>query len=401
MKYQDKVMAYADVVQILGPDTSVLSNLLEDKVAKYSLSSESIVELDFWKEVKGRMDRNNFHLEIVNLIAVEKANLRNITQFPEIELIKRTPSTREWIRNLPMLEKEIFELLYYQQDEDIRKKVTDEQSFLQCYRSLKFLNDAITSGLPMEKLFEFIPLTMWSIENLLINNSWNAQFTPMLLEQILPLFRAHKSAVNTLIELINNEEELEVRESVVKIKTSSYFERDYSAPEKAILSVPPKPEEGIKDQYLDWFMYAVIDHVHGGNAFKEHRQELERQHRLAPLTHLHRLWMHVEKLSIPPEEYCPVMDPDLVNKASQMVTTHIRVYNEKNLVAACLSGITNVIIAHSERGNSQLYRERFSLTFDMMVDNLNKLADEKLISTHSVIDAINYAKERGVSAGLY
>ncbi|MFF2798059.1 hypothetical protein, partial [Lysinibacillus xylanilyticus] len=258
MDYKEKVMAYANVIQIFSSEEDELNQVLDTKIQNSMHKPE---ELAFWTEVRGRIHRRAMYHEILEMIQLEKKHLGNVEQFPNVATVTRSPNLLKWLSFLPNFEEEVYFLLDYQKDNFIVEKGNSQQHFNSTLGCLQFFNDAIEANKSLEELFNYIPLVTWSIESLLVTKEFHDDFQSFLLDTFVPLLRAHKAVVLIFLDLVNNEETYieEEKKSKSAISQSSIFTRDY-VPHSLNLSIPADPKESnpdAEDPYLDALSFGL------------------------------------------------------------------------------------------------------------------------------------------------
>jgi hypothetical protein len=406
MNYHERVMAYADVLQIFSPDQAVLYNTLNDKIAQYATTGNSPKELAFWTEVLGRLCRRVWFKEIAELIDVEKKNLNNIEEYPDITSLNRTPSTRLWIKSLPMFRKEVYGLLDYQRDYGIKEKPSEDNRYDSCWRSLKFINDAVTKDLPLTQLFSYIPLAVWSVENLLMTKNWHTDFNDVVTLSLIPLLRGHHAAVLSFLELVSSEEPFTKEER--ELAKASIFKRDYT-PKTLELSIPLDPRDmhtaggkmsSAEDPFLDDYSRSLRAFVEEELYLGPLIDQCVQQHFLSPLSHIHRLFLHAEMLGCQ-DEYVPVVSPTLIKSVSRKLYVHEKVYSEERLLASCLLGVDNILNEFGTTPYVDLYTIRYGDAIERLEKKLQGLIEEGLITAGGFTETLEYAKLRGEAYGIY
>lgn len=406
MNYHERVMAYADVLQIFSPDQTILHNTLNDKIAYYAVTGNSPKELAFWTEVLGRLYRRVWFKEIGELVDIEKKNLNNIEDYPDITSLNRTPSTRLWIKNLPMFKKEIIGLLDYQRDYGIKEKPSEDTRYDSCWRSLKFLNDGINNNLQLTELFSYIPLAMWSVENLLMTKNWHPDFNEVITNSLVPLLRGHHSAVLNFLELVGSEEPFEAEEK--ELTKSTVFKRDYISKELE-LTIPLDPRDmhaaggkmsNDEDPFLDDYSNSLRAFVEEGLYLGPLIDQCTQQHYLAPLSNIHRLFLHAEMLGYK-DEYVPVVSPNLIRSVSRKLYVHEKLYSEERLLTSCLLGVDNILNEFISTQYVELYTIRYGVALEHLEKKLEGLISEGLITASGFTETLKYAKLRGEAYGIY
>lgn len=401
MEYKEKVMAYANVIQIFGPEEEELNQVLELKI---QTSVEDPEALHFWTEVLGRMHRNSFYNEIREMMQLERKYSSNLESYPNIATLTNSPNLLKWISLLPDYEEEVSFLLDYQKKNYITEKPNAHQSFDACLNSMQFFNDAIIAQKPMEELFKYIPLMTWSVEALLVTKQMHEDFKDFLLNNFVPVLRAHRAAVLIFLDLVNNEEKYLEEELKANVRPmhSDIFNREYVAKEIS-LPIPADPlQNGLdtEDIYLDALSYSLRYMFEKGKFTGPRVEQATRDWFFTPLTHLYRLRMHSDMLGVT-DSYTPVMSPKLLNTAANKLYTNMKIYSERNLLETAILGIENLIMDSYGSPYKELYKPRFNEALEMLTERLNDLLREGLITGQSVYDTLNRVKARGEVYEIY
>lgn len=401
MNYREKVMAYANVIQIFSSEEEQLNDVLNAKIQAAMHDQES---LEFWTEVHGRIHRNSLYNEIKELIQIEKKHLEHVEQYPNVTTVVRSPSLLKWLSLLPKYEEEVNFLLDHQKQNFIVEKASDQQSFNACIGSLQFFNDAITQGKSLEELFKYIPLVTWSIESLLVTKQLDKRFEDFILTNFVPVLRAHKQACLIFLDLVNNEETYmaEAKRVAGGVSKSSIFSREYK-PETINLNIPVDPKKTnpeAEDPYLDALSFSLRYMFETGNLTGPRVEQATRDWFFAPLSHLYRLRMHSDMLGCT-DDYTPVMSPKLLVSASNKLYTHLKMYSERNLLESSILGIENIIMESQETSYKQLYIPRFKEALEMLRETLQDLLREGLVTGKGVSETLDRVKMRGEVYDIY
>lgn len=401
MDYREKVMAYANVIQIFSSEEDELNAVLDTKIHSYAHEPEPRA---FWTEVRGRIHRVALYNEISELIQIERKHLGKVEQFPDVGAVARSGTLLKWLSFLPKFEQEVEFLLDYQRDNLITEKNTEANKFKLSIGSLQFLNDAITAGKSLNELFKYIPLVTWSVESLLVTKNLHEGFESFLLENFVPISRAHRAAVLIFLDLVENEEVYLSEEKKVKatLAPSTIFSRDYK-PEVLNLSIPVDPRESnpeAEDPYLDHFSISLRAMFGQGKLIGPRVEQATRDWFFSPLSHLYRLRLHSDLLGCT-EEYTPVMSPKLLDSASSKLYTHRKLYGERNLLESSILGIENLIMESQDTEYKGLYVPRFNEALDMLIERLDDLLKAGLVTAPGVADTLKRVKMRGEAYGIY
>lgn len=401
MNYREKVMAYANVIQIFSSDEEQLNQVLDAKIQTAMHKPEDI---EFWTEVRGRIHRNSMYHEIIEIIQIEKKHLGHVEQYPNVASIVRSPKLKKWLAILPKYEEEVNYLLDHQKENHITEKPTDEQRLQACLGSLQFFNDAITKGLSMEQLFKYIPLVTWSIESLLVTKNLHEGFKEFILDNFIPVLRAHRAAVIIFLDLVNNEETYiaEAEKNKVPLAKSSIFTREYE-PETITLNIPADPKEidkDAEDPYLDSLSFSLRFMFERDKLTGPRVEQATRDWFFAPLSSLYRLRIHSDILGCT-DTYIPVMSPKLLNSASSKLYTHLKVYSQRNLLESSILGIENLIMESQDSQYKELFKPRFIEALQMLHDRLQELLAEGLVTGKGVAETLERVKLRGEAYGIY
>jgi len=402
MDYREKVMAYANVIQVFSDDRHEIVSALEAKVNSITMPPE---QQEFWREVTGRVYRNSFYSEILEMIYLEKKYSTSIDSAPSVATIVNSPNLLKWIHLLPKFEEEVAFLLDYQKDNYVTEKANDTQAFNSCIGSLQFFNDGIVKGKSLEELFKYIPLMTWSIESLLITKQLNSQFQDFILNSFIPVLRAHRAAVLVFLDLVNKEDEYLQKEAETTkegLTESTIFNRKYE-PEKINLYVPADPTEtdpNSEDPYLDGFAYTLRYMFNRRQLTGPRVDQIKKDWYFAPLSHLYRLRMHSDMLGCT-DEYTPVMSPKLLNSAANKVYAHLKCYSERNLLESSILAIENVIMESQNTKYKDIYVGTFSELYVMLEENLAGLLRVGLVTSKGVADTLKRVRLRGEVYGLH
>lgn len=401
MNYREKVMAYANVIQIFSSDEEQLNQVLDSKIQSAMHKADDI---EFWTEVRGRIHRNSLYHEIIEIIQIEKKHLGHVEQYPNVASLVRSPNLKKWLSILPKYEDEVNFLLDYQKDNHITEKPNDEQRFKACLGSLQFFNDAITRGLSMEELFKYIPLVTWSIESLLVTKNLHEGFKSFILDNFVPVLRAHKAAVIIFLDLVDNEETYleEEEKNKIAVSKSSIFTREYE-PETLTLNIPVDPKTinpDAEDPYLDSLSFGLRYMFERDSLTGPRVEQATRDWFFAPLSHLYRLRLHSDMLGCT-DSYTPVMSPKLLNSSSNKLYTHLKLYGERNLLESSILGIENLIIESQGTDYKEVYKPRFIEALDMLHERLQDLLKEGLVTGKGVAETLERVKSRGEAYGIY
>lgn len=401
MDYKEKVMAYANVIQVFSDSRMDIVTALEGKITQSSGDAE---RQDFWKEVQGRVYRNNYYSEITNMIHLEKYNSNNIQSAPIISNLVRSPNLLDWIHLLPRFEEEVAFVMDYQKENYIMEKASDAQAFQACLGSLQFFNDALKSGKSLEQLFEYIPLVTWSVESLLATKQLHKDFQSFLMESFVPVLRAHNAAVMVFLDLLNRETEYlkEAEMQKRELSQSSLFTRDYE-PEHINLYIPEDPSKidpSVQDPYLDAFSRSLMVIFKGGKIEGPRADQAKREWHFTPLSNLYRLRIFTDKLGCT-DSYTPVVSPKVLSNASNIVYAHLKCYNERNLLEASILGIENVIMDSQKTEFKEFAVNRFYDMLKSLEEDLQNLLSEGLVTAQGVAETLHRIKVRGEIYGLY
>lgn len=401
MDYREKVMAYANVIQIFSSDEELLNQVLDAKIQTAMHEPEMI---EFWTEVRGRIHRNAMYHEILEMIQLEKKHLGNVEQYPNVATIARSPNLLKWLSYLPHFDEEINFLLDYQKDNFITEKPNDDQRFKACIGSLQILNDAIVAGKSMEELFRYIPLITWSIEALLVTKQLHEGFQDFILNSFVPILRAHKAAVLIFLDLVKNEDRYisEAVKNKTGLTKSGIFSREYE-PETLDLAIPPDPKESDpnnEDPYLDSLSFGLRFMFDKQSLTGPRVEQATRDWFFAPMSHLYRLRIHSDMLEVT-NNYTPVMSPKLLNSTSNKLYTHMKVYGERNLLESSILGIENLIMDSQGSPYKALYKPRFKEALEMLQDRLQELLQVGLVTGKGVAETLHRVKMRGEAYGIY
>ena len=399
MDYREKVMAYANVIQVFSEDRADIVSALEAKVNAVDTTDD---RHEFWSEVMGRVYRNCYFTEIHEIIHLEKKHGATLDAAPSTTTIVNSPNILKWISLLPKFQEEVDFLLDYQKDNHILEKATNEQAFNACIGSLQFFNDALVNQKSLEELFKYIPLMTWSIESLLITKQLNPQFLDFLKTSFIPLLRAHRAAVLVFLDLVENEEIYlnEAKSTGSQLTKSSIFNRDYQ-PEKINLYIPPEhTSTDSADPYLDALSYTLLDGSNQKRISGYRFEQVKKAWFFTPLSQLYKLRLHSDMLGVT-NSYTPVMSPKLLNVAYNRVYAHIKCYDERNLLESSILGIENIIMDFQKNPYKEIYAVKFSEAFEYLKENLDDMLRLGLITHEGKIETIKRIQLRGEVYGIY
>ena len=397
-------MAYANVIQVFSDSRIEIIDAVE---AKVKASSGDEDRQGFWKEVIGRIYRNNYYTEITSMIHLEKYNSHNIQSSPIIADLVVSPNIVEWIKMIPKFMDEVDFMLDYQKDNFIMEKPSDAQAFEACLGSLQFFNDAIAQGKSLEELFEYIPLLTWSIEALLATRQLHRDFTSFILDSIFPVLRAHRATVLAFLDLVEREDEFtkQAEENKVELARSTIFsDRNYE-PEKLNLYIPEDPSKtnpDVQDPYLDTFCRSLLVIFNGGKIMGPRVDQAKRDWYFTPLSMLYRLRMHCEKLGCL-DSYIPVISPKVLSTAANNIYAHDKFYCEHNLLESSILAIENVIIEAqtASDGVKPFLVNRFNEILQQLKKDLEDLLGLGLITAQGAGQTLKRVLARGEIYGLY
>lgn len=200
--YFDRLKEYANVVQVYSPDGLLILSKLKDIVYKYSLDSSLFYYRDKWAEIEGIFLRKENYVDLERFKSLESMhkNLNTIFQLGN----KSSPLYRtvEWVHSFPSLIDYVQDLtIYHKQVEDEYLSSSDIK-FEYTISSLRFANDKLKECKNMGERFKYLPLIVWSLENLIIYNNYSTEANDFVKGAIIPLLKRHRQASIEFIDLI-------------------------------------------------------------------------------------------------------------------------------------------------------------------------------------------------------
>ena len=239
---------------------------------------------------------------------------------------------------------------------------------------------------------------------LIITKQLTPQFSQFLLDNLVPVLRAHRAVVLVFMDLVNREDDYKLKEKKekVQVKTSDVFTRTY-VPEKVKIVIPPDPlvkDPNGEDPYLDSFSYSIRNMAKVGKVFGPRIEHETREWFFTPLTHLYRLRMHSDMLGVT-SSYTPVMSPKLLKTADSKLYTHRKNYSEDNLLESVILGMENVIMESQKWEDKIVYKARFEESLPVLESHLHGMLREGLVTSKRVAETLRRVKLRGEAYGIY
>lgn len=398
MNYREKVVSYASVLMGHAPDMDVIFDRLHEKIM---FSVEDQEQLKFWTEVSGRVHRNSRVKEIEEMEHIERYNSGILEMYPAIETLINSPNVLKWISYLDPLEDEIDWLLEYQKDNYVMERPSEQQCIDATIGSLRFYNEALEEGKSMEELFKYIPLMVWSIDNLLASDQLHHSFHPFLIDSFVPVLRAHKAASLIFLDLMDNEDKYleHERTNTIGIDRASIFNRKYEA-ESIDLPIPATYEDLSSDPYLCSMSATLMQLATEDIKMLPRAENVRRAWHFTPLTNLYRLRIHGELLGVY-DEYVPVVRPKILKNMSDVLYTHIKTYSEENLVKSNLIVIENLIAESASTEYKQLYTFNFLEMYKIVEEHFRALLDRGLVTAKVVGENLTRLREKAKEYGIY
>lgn len=404
MNYREKVMAYADIIQIWTYDQSIINTTLDDKILSHSEDTEV---RDFWVEVKGRIRRNGLHTEITELIDVERRRIGNIEAYPDVHRLMGSRMMLDWVHKLEEFEDEVIFLMDYQKEKHILERPTPKQKFDATLNALQFYNEAISKEKNTKDLFKYLGLVVWSIEDLVNTKQLHEDFYTFIEDSVIPIFRAHKAALLIFLDLVNNEQEYLDKEEKekgdeYKIQTVSIFDREYKAEEVqvAIPKDPTKTKPDAEDPYLDAFTHIIRTLMREGKVIGNFFNESAKSWHFAPLSNIYKMRMMTDLLGCT-ESYITAISPKVLNTASNHLFSYSKSYDSRTLIEMSILGIENVMMESRESEYKDLYRVRFDTALRDTREILDRILEAGLITAAQWEEALTRVKTRGEEFGIY
>lgn len=366
MTYDEVILEYAKMVQVYSPDGMRIYHMIEKKIRDYAFE-ENFNRRDYWKEVQGQfLNKNNYiDYERYRQLETIHKDLRNLFNIGTSK--KSGTKTHEWINSLPKTESYVDNMADYRLKLDEEYLSTTDEAFCCTRDTLKFFYSALQIKTLTDKdFFSYIPLLIWGLENLFIYGLYSREFDNFILTNIIPLFRKHRIASNTFVDLISKEVPSEIN---LTYSTQFNTRNDYECPYYIIDNTSVS---------LDMFSNSLIYGFKNG-AFKnvdlDNAKTIRRQN---PLYSIYRFYNLAEQLNVE-EETVYITSRKISANIYSSLLTQINTYNEENILFVLLSSLKEIL--SSEPGTNKRELVVWDSVAEQVLQSLDTLLEAQVLST--------------------
>lgn len=436
MQYYEKVIAYADHVQVYMGDDIQLIRKLDDKINSLEVGSN---RHKYWVEVRGRIFRNSHYSESFLVTNLEDRFAGNPNESQDVASILNSPVLLKWISHLGLFEEAIDDTLCYHIDNEVYERPTPEDVKQQSLNSLRFYNNVLKQGKTVMELFPYLPLLKWSVEGLIANRRLSEQFHTFLIKSVVPIARAQRQLILIFLELMEDEDDYiaqglspdtimiqideakeendkaiqkeldssyekdELRGDQVKeVTLSRLFTRKYTPPETISVSVPPEPTNG-DDPYKCNFCRLVDEVIENDErVMRTNIKNIGKAWSRHPFSYIHRIYMAKQRLNISDGYTIPISSILLI-ETHKIIQAHIKTYSQDRL----LRNLRNMmeVVLYEARGADHAKMYFLAATYNIERDKYFALLDEmqqKGLATPMRVQMEKEWLERaGSDAGFY
>ena len=223
--YQQTLMDYISVLQFHSSSGEFILQCLQDKCAQHTDSEKYTDNFLFWKKLLNTFLTNS-HVVLYGNIKDEEVQIRrNPYRIERLTTLKykKHNETSLWFMNVPKMKHYIYQILKDRQEykkirEDIlhmddreerakllkttAPKLFDTQHSLYPYMTGYVKSESKTD------YFKFIPLLMWTLENLFYYDKYSSECNPFIEKVVIPLLRLHKQYTDDFLVMAYQEADL-------------------------------------------------------------------------------------------------------------------------------------------------------------------------------------------------
>lgn len=387
MTYDEVILEYAKMVQIYSPDGMRIYNMLEKKIKDYALE-ENFSRRDYWKEVKSQFLGKSSYVDYeycsqLETIHKDLSKLFNVTA-SKVSGVK----IHEWITLLPQIKEYVERMVDYRIELDEEFLSTADEAFSCTRDTLKFFNSVLQVKTFTDKdLFDYIPILIWSLENLFIYGVYSCKFDKFILERIIPIFRKHRIASNNFAELISREI---LPKSSLAHSTLFSARDDYECPHQ-IIDITSTPLDIFSNSLIYGFKNGTFKNVDLDNAKTIRKQN--------PLYSLYRFYHFAEQLMIE-EETVYITLRKIGTNIYNTCQTQIDTYSEENILFVLLCSVKQILA--SEPGTGRRDLAMWDNMAEEVIQSLDILLESQVLCMDKAVYVRRFLSEgrRRVQNGL-
>lgn len=418
MNYKEKILEYAEIVQLVSSQEHLIDNAIIEKIAQHGTDLE---KHGFWKKVQGRIYQTVGKAPYRVLRSREIKYRDFVSTVPGVEYILNAPNLRDWINALPEFKRELEYINTFQTQMNIREVPDEVQKLLVTRESLGFYNEALKESTDIHHLVKYIPLTYTTLNDLIATDNYSSDFNSFVKTNIIPVFRAHSKIVNEFLELIELEEKLYKYEQQnnTSIKSSDkaniFTEEeeilgeensyDFKVPEYYLkpieLSYQHEYKGAGQDPFLIGLDLELVDVINGKPTSRMIKEEVIKSWKLSPLSDLLFRRILSDKIGVT-TQYTAVVPPRVMETANRILYANIKFYSEDSLLQMTFMGLDSCMYKYQSEGegNLALYHSLFTATAEAVEINIDKLIKMGLVTAKKALDALEVRLERGEALGL-